>query len=79
MSEKLLTRAEVEARTGLRRSSIYERMGRGAFPKARRVPGEHSVWWIESEIDAWIAARIAGSVMVGTVAGSSPSGRKKAA
>lgn len=70
MAERLLQRPEVELRTGLSRSSIYERMSAGTFPKARRVPGEFSVWWLESEVDAWIAERVARSVPVGRVVGS---------
>lgn len=77
MSEKLLTRAQVEEQTGLSRSSIYERMAAGTFPKARREPGEFSVWWVGSEVDAWIAARIARSVPVGKVVGSDSKARKK--
>lgn len=79
MSETLLSRQEVERRTKLSRSSIYARMGAGTFPKARRAPGEHSVWWVASEVQAWIDARIAQSVVVGTVVGSSGRANKKAA
>jgi prophage regulatory protein len=59
MSEVLLTRAQVERRVGLKRSAIYDRMARGLFPKP--VPDEagRSVRWVESEIDAYVAARIA--------------------
>jgi prophage regulatory protein len=58
MSERLLTRSEVETRVGLKRSAIYERMAAGVFP--RPVPDEfgHRVRWVESEIDAYVAARI---------------------
>jgi prophage regulatory protein len=54
-----VARREVEKRTGLSRSSIYARVKAGTF--RRPVPDEvtHSVWWVESEIDAWIRARIA--------------------
>lgn len=62
MAERLILRHEVETKTGLSRSRIYERMAVGTFPKARRTPGEFGVWWLESEIDAWIVERIAGSV-----------------
>lgn len=54
----LLRRKEVEARTGLPRSSLYELIGRGEFPRPIRL-GERSVAWIDSEVDAWIASRIA--------------------
>lgn len=70
MTERLLTRAQVEAVTGLSRSTIYERMRAGTFPQARREPGEFSVWWVGSEVDAWVADRIARSVVAGTVVGT---------
>jgi prophage regulatory protein len=56
-SERLLPRAEVEKRVGLKRSAIYELMARGEFPKPVRAGA--GVRWVESEIAAWIAARIA--------------------
>jgi prophage regulatory protein len=77
VSETLLSRQEVERRTKLSRSSIYDRMAAGTFPLGRRAPGEWSVWWVESEVDAWIADRIARSVPVGTMAGRKSQARKK--
>jgi prophage regulatory protein len=56
--QKILRRPEVECATGLPRSSIYERMAAGKFPKA--VPlGGRSVGWIEAEIIAWQEQRVA--------------------
>jgi prophage regulatory protein len=56
--ERLLRLPEVVSKCGLRRSSIYEGMNSGTFPKS--VPlGAHAVAWLSSEIDAWIAQRIA--------------------
>ena len=53
-----LRRHQVEARTGLSRSTIYERVRSGSFPAP--VPlGAKSVGWLESEIDAWAVAQIA--------------------
>jgi prophage regulatory protein len=56
----LLRRRQVETLTGLKRSTIYERMARGHFPKPIHL-GSRSVGWLASEIDGWIAARIAES------------------
>ena len=54
---RLLRHPEVEARTGLSRSSIYERMAEGTFP--RQVPlSPGSVAWLEEEVEAWIEARL---------------------
>ncbi len=57
MSETLLTFAQVSARVGLGSTSIYAGMAAGTFPKQVKV-GSRSLW-VESEIEAWIAARIA--------------------
>jgi prophage regulatory protein len=50
----------VEAITGLRKSTIYKRIGEGTFPKP--VPlgdaANSPVGWIEAEIAAWQAARV---------------------
>jgi prophage regulatory protein len=57
---RVLRRRAVEATTGLSRSTIYARIGVGAFPKPIRLGGR-SVGWIADEIESWIAARIAES------------------
>lgn len=53
----ILRRPCVEARTGLKRSTIYERMREGTFPLPFKL-GEKSVGWLESEIEAWIAEQV---------------------
>jgi prophage regulatory protein len=55
---RLLKRPEVEHKTGLSRASIYDRMDRGIFPRQVKV-GPKCVGWVETEIDQWIADRIA--------------------
>lgn len=50
----------VKARCGLSRSTLYNRMAAGEFPCSVAL-GPRSVGWVESEIDAWIAARISAS------------------
>ena len=54
VSDRLLTRAEVEARTGLGRSALYRAMREGRFPEPLRV-GPKSVRWLLSEVEQWIA------------------------
>lgn len=56
----IIRRPVVEARTTLSRSTIYERVKAGTFPSPINLGG-NAVGWIESEIDAWIADRIAES------------------
>jgi prophage regulatory protein len=55
---KLIRLPDVLDRTGLSRSTIYERMAKGTFPKS--VPlGPQLRGWVEKEINDYIAARIA--------------------
>ena len=51
---------EVQARTGLSRSTIYLRLDQGRFPRPVSL-GPRAVGWIESEVDEWIRERIAES------------------
>lgn len=53
----ILRRKQVEARTGLSRSTIYDRIKAGTFPAPISL-GAKAVGWIESEIDAWLNARV---------------------
>ncbi|GLU39167.1 AlpA family transcriptional regulator [Pseudomonas sp. NBRC 100443] len=54
---RILRRAEVEAKTGIKRAHIYNLMKVGKFPKAKRL-GIRAVGWDSAEIDAWIAERL---------------------
>jgi prophage regulatory protein len=56
--ERFLRRQEVERATGLGRSTIYDLMAGSDFPKSVALTGG-SVGWLESEIAAWQAKRIA--------------------
>ena len=56
MADKLLRRPEVEARTGLSRSTIYFWMSRGDFPQPVKL-GTRLVAWRESDIAAWLESR----------------------
>ena len=52
-----LRRKQVETRTGLSRSTIYQYIQDGAFPKP--VPlGPRAVGWLESDVSEWIAGRV---------------------
>jgi prophage regulatory protein len=55
---RILRRPDVEERTGLRRSAIYEAIAEGRFPAPINI-GPKAVGWVESEIDSWVAERIA--------------------
>ncbi|AXF84848.1 hypothetical protein DTO96_100558 [Ephemeroptericola cinctiostellae] len=55
--ERLLNLKEVKHRTGLGKSTIYNMITNGTFPKQRAIT-ERRVCWLESEIDKWIASKI---------------------
>ena len=57
MTVTFLKRPEIEQRTGLKRSTIYDKMKAGTFPKPVKL-GARAVAWLEPEIDAWIKERI---------------------
>jgi len=53
MVERILRRPEVEARTGLSRSTIYDWVKRHEFPRPIAL-GARVVGWRESDISAWL-------------------------
>ena len=53
----ILRRKQVEARTGLSRSTIYLRIQEGTFPKPLNL-GARSVGLVESEIDDWLSVKL---------------------
>jgi prophage regulatory protein len=56
----LLRREAVKARTGLSTSGLYRLIQEGAFPRPVKVTDMGSVVaWVESEVTAFIEARIA--------------------
>ena len=63
----ILRRPQVEARTGLSRSTLYQYIQDGLFPRPVSL-GARAVGWLESDVTAWIAAR-AKAVRPGTAPG----------
>lgn len=55
---RLIRRKEVQAKTGLGTSSIYALMKQGKFPQSLKL-SERRVAWVESDVDQWVAERIA--------------------
>ena len=45
-------------RTGLSNSTLYDEINAGRFPRPVKI-GARSVGWVKSEVDEWIAQRIA--------------------
>nr|WP_234002428.1 AlpA family transcriptional regulator [Erythrobacter sp. AP23] len=50
---RLIRLPEVMNRVGLKRSTIYQRMRDGRFPRARSL-GLKCAVWVEAEIEDWI-------------------------
>jgi len=59
MKCSLIRRKEVEGKTGLKHSMIYDLIKKGELVEPIKI-GERAVAWIESEIDVINAARMAG-------------------
>lgn len=56
MPHKMLRRPAVEDAVGLSRSTIYEMMNRGEFPRPVRI-GRRAVAWREADVGEWLASR----------------------
>ncbi|WP_082450940.1 MULTISPECIES: AlpA family transcriptional regulator [unclassified Pseudomonas] len=55
---RIMRLREVISMTGLARSTIYQLIGTGEFPKPVPLVGR-SVGWVEPEVQEWIKAKIA--------------------
>jgi len=58
MGEYILRLPEVQNKTGLSRSTIYDLISHGEFPKQIKLTSRSS-GWVESEVSAWLDVRIA--------------------
>lgn len=56
MTDRILRRPEVEARVGVARSTLYDWMKAGTFPKPVAL-GARLVGWRDSDVTAWLDAR----------------------
>lgn len=57
MSYSILRLPEVSSKTGLSRSTIYEKMKQQKFPQSISL-GERAIGFVSAEVDEWIEARI---------------------
>ena len=55
---RLLRRPEVQSLTGLSKSTMYQMISDGKFPKQIQI-GKRSVFWVEGHITQWIEEKIA--------------------
>ena len=58
MPQRILRKRDVSAKTGLGLSTITLKVSQGIFPKPIRLASPFIVWWLESEVDAWIDAQV---------------------
>ncbi|MFV8987963.1 helix-turn-helix transcriptional regulator [Serratia fonticola] len=59
---RLIRLPDVMMITGLKRSTVYNKMKSGEFPKSVPI-GERSIAWVESEINSWVANNISRRVI----------------
>lgn len=55
-----LRKRAVLTRTGISNTAMYEAIAAGTFPRSIAL-GARSVAWLEHEVEAWMAARVAQS------------------
>ncbi len=60
MSQSLIRFSEVQKRTGYSKAWLYRLMSQQRFPAAIKI-GTRSIAFVESEVDEWIANKIAES------------------
>ena len=61
-TKRLLRRRQVQDITGLSRSSLYDLISKGLFPRPiSLVPGGRSVAWDADAIEIWVQSRIEAS------------------
>lgn len=65
MAKALLRLPIVKGRTGLSRTTIYNRISEGTFPRPISL-GSRAVGWLESDIDIWIEQQVKQSRQGGT-------------
>lgn len=53
----ILRLPKVLERTGLARTTIYDGIKAGTFPRPVKL-GVRAVGWVEADIDAWVSARV---------------------
>lgn len=60
MTERILRRPEVQQLVGLSRSTLYDRIADGEFPRPIKLggPGRRAVGWPESVVQGWIADKM---------------------
>jgi prophage regulatory protein len=60
MSGNIIRLPAVKEKTGLSRSTIYQQVASGEFPKPVSL-GLRAIGWFESEVNAWLENRVRGT------------------
>ena len=60
MQTTILRLPAVKARTGLSRTTIYQRISEGSFPKPVSLGGR-AVGWVEADVNSWLNQQIEAS------------------
>lgn len=58
VNSRVLRLPAVMQKTGLARATIYAHVAKGGFPPPLKL-GARASGWLETEIETWLAARIA--------------------
>jgi prophage regulatory protein len=58
MNDRYLRMPELRRIVPVSRSTIFEWINKGTFPKPHQL-GERSIGWLESDVSAWMSARTA--------------------
>ena len=62
-TQRIVRLPEVMLRTGLSRSSIYNFLSEGTFPKRIKL-GQRSMGFIEADINVWISSKCAAATSI---------------
>lgn len=80
MGITILRIRRVQEKTGLSRSSIYEKLSANEFPRQVQLgAGARSIGFVESEIDKWLEDQIVASRLVKPAASAASKSRSKGA
>jgi len=60
MQHRFIRLHELTAVTGMSRSTIYNRMKDGSFPRSYQL-GDRLVAWLEKDVESWMASKVEGS------------------
>lgn len=61
MAQQVLRVPEVLAQIGLSRSTLYQRLAEGSFPRPVRLGGRRAIGFLQADVDAWISAQVQAS------------------